>query len=147
MMELVPEIGPTVAALLLGVLGLLISPMAAVYALGSYLLAHHLLGNMVAARIQNDVQEVHPAILIVAAIALSQLGLGWLLLSVPITTSLRDLFRYVYGRLGDPPRPPGLLPDQPLPTPVTAPAPRRVPLVYRRRQSSASGRVIIDGGE
>lgn len=147
MMELVPEIGPTVAALLLGVLGLLVSPMAGVYALGSYLLVHHLVGNQIAARIQNDVQEVHPTILIVAAIALSQLGLGWLLLSVPITTALRDLFRYVYGRLGDPPRPPGLLPDQPLPTSVAAPAPRRVPLVYRRRQSSAPGRVIIDGGE
>jgi predicted PurR-regulated permease PerM len=147
MMELVPEIGPTVAALLLGVLGLLISPMAAVYALGSYLLAHHLVGNQIAARIQNDVQELHPAILIVAAIALSQLGLGWLLLSVPITTALRDLFRYVYGRLGDPPRPPGLLPDQPLPTSATAPAARRVPLVYRRHQSAAPGRVIIHGGE
>ncbi len=146
MMELVPEIGPTVAALLLAVLGLLISPMAAVYSLGSYLLAHHLVGNQIAARIQNDVQEAHPTILTVAAIALSQLGLGWLLLSVPITTALRDLFRYVYGRLGDPPRPPGLLPDQP-PTPVTAPVPRRVPLVYRRRQRSAPGKVITNGKE
>jgi hypothetical protein len=57
------------------------------------------------------------------------------LLSVPIIIMSRDLFRYVYGRLGDPRRPAGLLPDDPRPI---APPDQQVlvklrkPLVYRR---------------
>jgi hypothetical protein len=47
----------------------------------------------------------------VLAIALSQLGLIWILLAAPLAAVTRDVFRYVYGRLQDPPLPAGVLPD------------------------------------
>jgi hypothetical protein len=62
-------------------------------------------------------------------------GFVYALLSVPIIVLSRDVFRYVYGRLSDPPRPAGLLPDDPRPI---APPDQQVfiklrkPMVYRR---------------
>jgi hypothetical protein len=69
------------------------------------------------------------------AIMLSQVGFVYALLSVPIIVLSRDIFRYAYGRLSDPPRPAGLLPDDP--RPIASPEQQvlittRKPLVYRR---------------
>lgn len=136
MMELVPEIGPTVAVVTLAVSGFSISPLYAVVGPGIYLLLHGIVGTFMAGRTARRVREIHPAIMVIVAIAFSQLGLAWVLLSVPIATSLRDLFRYAYGRLDEPPRPAGLLPDQDLLSPAPPVAARRVPLVYRRGRAA-----------
>ena len=58
---------------------------------------------------------------------------------MPIIVLSRDIFRYVYGRLSDPPRPAGLLPDDP--RPIAPPEQQvlittRKPLVYRRVAAS-----------
>jgi len=59
--------------------------------------------------------DIHPAILVVILLAASQFGLGWLFVAAPLAVIVRDLFRYAYGRLGDPPRPAGVLPGEPVP--------------------------------
>jgi hypothetical protein len=59
---------------------------------------------------------------------------------VPILTAVRDLFRYAYGRLSNPPRQAGLLPDEALPARVVANHSPRVPLVYRRAQPGSATR-------
>ncbi len=61
------------------------------------------------------VKEPHAAVMALLAIMLSQIGFVYALFSVPIIVLSRDIFRYVYGRLNDPPRPAGLLPDDPRP--------------------------------
>ncbi len=148
LMALIPEIGPIVVVVIYALAGLLISPLTSVVMVGSYLIVHRLASGYVEARSQRKVRDVHPALLIIAVVALSELGLFWLLLSVPIITSLRDLFRYAYGRLNEPPRPAGLLPDETvssLAQKQATPAPaRRVPLTYRRLRSGRATSANID---
>jgi hypothetical protein len=92
-------------------------------------------GQFVEARVATYVKEPHAAVMALLAIMLSQVGLVYALLSVPIIIMSRDLFRYAYGRLNDPRRPAGLLPDDPRPI---APPDQQVlvklrkPMVYRR---------------
>lgn len=139
LMELIPEIGPLVAVLVLGVSGALTSPQNGLIAVIAYLLIHWLAGIYMHSRTRRRVKELHPAVLVIGAVALSQLGWIWVLLSVPILTSARDLFRYAYGRLSEPPRPAGVIPDEKAPA-ATPAAPersqttaRRAPVAYRHR--------------
>ncbi len=134
-LELIPEIGPIVIYLLLALAGAANGwPVIALYVV-SYYLVHKLASGFVDARVSTHVQEPHAAVMVVVAVLLSQLGLVYALLSVPLIVLSRDLFRYVHGRLSDPPRPAGLLPDDPRPI---APPDQQVlittrrPLVYRR---------------
>jgi predicted PurR-regulated permease PerM len=139
LLELIPELGPLVAIVVLGLAALLISPATAILAVGVYLLLHWLVGNYVAGRAGRKVREVHPALLIVAVVVLSQLGLFWVLLAVPVLTATRDLFRYAFGRLSEPPRPAGLLPDERenRAAALARSTPAHVPLVYRRQTTAA----------
>jgi len=142
LMELIPEIGPIVAVVLLGLAGLLVSPVTSLYAVVSFLIIHQLVSGYVDGRSVRKVREVHPALLIVAVVALSELGLFWVFLSVPIVTAFRDLFRYAHGRLSEPPRPAGLIPDEVRPaalTEGTRPATTQpLPLAYRRGRATRS---------
>ena len=133
--ELIPEIGPIIVYLLLLVSGLSQGPVVALSYLGSDFLVRRFAGQFVEARVATHVKEPHAAVMALLAIMLSQIGLVYALLSVPIIVLSRDIFRYVYGRLGEPPRPAGLLPDDP--RPIAPPEQQvlivtRKPLVYRR---------------
>jgi predicted PurR-regulated permease PerM len=133
--ELIPEIGPIIVYILLLISGLSNGPAVAVTYLGSYFLVRRFVGQFVEARVATYVKEPHPAVMALLAIMLSQIGFVYALLSVPIVIMSRDLFRYAYGRLGDPRRAAGLLPDDP--KPIAPPEQQvliklRKPLVYRR---------------
>ena len=54
--------------------------------------------------------------LLVILVIASQFGLIWLFLGAPLAQIVFDLYRYVYGRLSDPPRPAGILPGESVPT-------------------------------
>jgi predicted PurR-regulated permease PerM len=77
-----------------------------------YIGVQQLQGTFVAPRVQRRSIDLHPAILVVILVLLSQFGWLWVLLAAPLAIAARDVFRYVYGRLDDPPRPAGLLPGQ-----------------------------------
>jgi hypothetical protein len=62
--------------------------------------------------------------MIVLVLCTQVLGFFWIILAAPIAAVLRDVFRYVHGRLSEPPRPAGVLPDEPLPTHAGAPPPQ-----------------------
>jgi predicted PurR-regulated permease PerM len=134
-LELIPEIGPIIAYILLFIAGAAQGWPVVVTYLAYYFLARKLVGNFVGARVATRVKEPHAAVMALLAIMLSQIGFVYALLSVPIITMSRDLFRYAYGRLNDPPRPAGLIPDDPRPI---APPDQQVlvklhkPMVYRR---------------
>lgn len=78
--------------------------------------------------------DVHPGLLIPAIVVLSEFGPIWLLAAAPVVAIIRDLARYLAGRLADPPSPAGVLPGDRRRGPVapTAPAPV-LPSVYRDR--------------
>jgi predicted PurR-regulated permease PerM len=133
--ELIPEIGPILVYILLLIAGASHGwPVVATY-LGSYFFVRKFVGQFVEARVATSVKEPHAAVMALLAIMLSQVGFVYALLSVPIIIMSRDLFRYAYGRLSDPRRPAGQLPDDPKPI---APPDQQVlvklrkPMVYRR---------------
>lgn len=142
LLQLVPTIGPIVN-LIFGVLvGLTISRKVAVLVLVLYLTIQFVVARFIAPRFAKRVVDLHPAILVMSIIALSQFGFLWALVAAPLVAITRDLFRYTYGRLSDPPRPAGLLPGE---EPVLTRRPARVtaigtgaavPLVYRRRRTT-----------
>jgi predicted PurR-regulated permease PerM len=134
-LQLIPEIGTIINYILLAIVGASSGwPVALLY-VTVYFLIGRFAGQFVEARVATQVKEPHAAVMALLAIMLSQIGLVYALLSVPIITISRDLFRYAYGRLGDPPRPAGLLPDDP--RPIAPPEQQvlirlRKPMVYRR---------------
>jgi predicted PurR-regulated permease PerM len=135
LLQLIPEIGPLVNILFVGLIAYRINPMLALYVVALYLGIQFLVNRLVKDRIEQRIIDVNPALLVLVIVALSQLGVFWLFLAAPVAGVARDLFRYAYGRLSDPPRPAGILPGEPLPVagqkPVAQPK-RRVPQVYRR---------------
>src|SRR5262249_31954841 len=110
-LNLIPTLGPILAAIPAVLVGALVGPQAALSILGLYIGVQQLEGMLVQPRIQSRTVDIHPTILVLVLVALSQFGFIWVLLGAPIAVAARDLFRYVYGRLGDPPSPAGVMPD------------------------------------
>jgi predicted PurR-regulated permease PerM len=147
--QLIPTLGPIVAAVVLFLLGLLRGPEVAIAALVIHFATQWLLGMFVSPHLERRYIDIHPALLLMVIVVISELGLLWVLIAAPITVALRDVFRYVYGRISDPPNPAGVLPGVPiriLPrsqlfSPLT-PADPKVPVAYRhgraRKQTPTS---------
>jgi predicted PurR-regulated permease PerM len=130
--QVVPVVGPIIA-LLPGALIATLSPERAVAYVVIYVAARLLGASLLGSRIMSRRMSVHPAILVPGVVMIGQFGLFWLLLSAPIVAIAVDLVRYIHGRFSDPPMPAGVLPREPVPTPVTttATAPP-IPSAYRR---------------
>jgi predicted PurR-regulated permease PerM len=128
--QLIPSIGPFLGAIPPVLIALTSSPQLTIAVVLLLILIQQVISNLVAPRLERNVVDLHPAILILVVVALSQFGFWWILLAAPITAVVRDMFRYTYGRFGEPPRPAGLLPGEPLP--AANAVRRRTPLVYRR---------------
>jgi predicted PurR-regulated permease PerM len=75
-----------------------------------YIGVYWLVGSLVTPLLQGEAVNLHPAILAMVLVAGSQFGLLGILVAAPLAVISRDLFRYVYGRTSDPPRPAGVLP-------------------------------------
>ncbi len=137
--QLIPTVGPIVGAVVLFMLGLTRSPQIAIAALILYIVVQQLVNAYVAPHVERRYVGIHPAFLVMAIVLLSELGLIWVMLAAPLTAVVRDLFRYVYGRVNDPPRPAGVLPGEPIPilphsqlfSPFI-PREKRVPVAYKR---------------
>jgi predicted PurR-regulated permease PerM len=141
LMELIPDIGPFLWAIPAGAIGFAHSREMGLALLAAYLLGRWLVHRLLVSRVERRVVGgIHPAFIVVAIVALSQFGILWLFLAAPVVAIARNLFRYVYGRVSDPPRPAGLLPGEPLPVPQEA---RSVPA----RQASRRRNRRVPGGE
>ncbi|HEX5163857.1 MAG TPA: AI-2E family transporter, partial [Thermomicrobiales bacterium] len=133
MLELIPTIGPMISTLAVFLIMLRESPESAIAAVLVVLAVRLLVRRFVTSRIERRVIDAHPAILIIVLVALSQFGIVWAIFAAPLVAIARDLFRYTYGRLSDPPSPTGVLPGEPAPAMIHAvPARRHRPLVYQR---------------
>ncbi len=110
--ELIPIIGPVIGAIPAIILGFFDSPTTGLAVTILYITIQQLENNFLVPRIVGGSVGIHPAILMVLFVVLGQtLGLVGIILSAPIAAVVRDMFLYFYGRLGDPPRPAGLLPE------------------------------------
>ncbi|MFO7682617.1 MAG: AI-2E family transporter, partial [Chloroflexota bacterium] len=137
-MALIPTLGPLLGSLPVILLGWTVSQETAVAGVIMYALIWLFIYFTLTPRLEKRLLDIHPAIMIIIIVAVSELGFGWVLLAAPIAGILRDLFRYIYGRLADPPRPAGLLPYEPLPPKPVSTAAQPVPIAYRRGRAQRS---------
>jgi predicted PurR-regulated permease PerM len=129
-MELVPFIGPILGAIPAIIVGFFDSPQTGLAVTILFIVIQQVENNFLVPRVVGESVDIHPAILMVLLIALSQFGFIWIVLAAPLAAITRDIFRYTYGRLSNPPRPPGLIEgdappeaDNPYTTPEAFPAP------------------------
>lgn len=145
---LIPEVGPIFAVITFLVLGSLDSLERALIFVVVYLVANQIVHMTVTPRIEKTYLNIHPAVLVMAIVLLSEFGFLWVLIAAPVLAVVRDLVQYIYGRLDDPPRPAGVLPREPIPV-LTATKPRRrrigrqsnqAPLAYRHGRAERQRR-------
>lgn len=142
---LIPEVGPIFAVITFLVLGSLQSFERALIFVVVYLVANQIVKMTISHRVEKTYLNIHPAILVMAIVALSEFGFLWVLIAAPVTAVIRDLFQYIYGRLDAPPKPAGVLPNEPIPV-LTAAKPRRrrrlgrrtskIPVAYRHDRAA-----------
>lgn len=106
-LELVPFIGPIIAAVPAVLIGLTVGPAGFLAALLLYLAIQQLENNILVPKIQGDAVELHPSAVMLALVIGASLGgvLG-AIVSLPVAAAARDLFRYAFQRLSDPPASP-----------------------------------------
>ncbi len=110
--QLIPTVGPLLGVIPAVAVGAAESPSAALAILAMYVGVQLLLSTFVASHVTQGYVDMHPAIFVIVLVLLSQFGFLWVLIAAPLSIVLRDLFRYVYGRLSDPPAPAGVAPGE-----------------------------------
>jgi predicted PurR-regulated permease PerM len=98
-LELVPIIGPIIAAIPAVLLAATAGPGVMVAALVLYTLIQQIENNFLVPKIQGDAVELHPAAVMFAIIVGGSLaGLLGAILALPITAAVRDVVRYLFRR-------------------------------------------------
>jgi predicted PurR-regulated permease PerM len=106
-LEWFPIIGPIIAAVPAILIGLTISPAAAIAAVILYTGIQQLENNLLVPKVIGDAVDLHPAVMILALVVGGALfGIGGAILAAPTVALGRDLYRYVFERLQQ--RPPEL---------------------------------------
>ena len=106
-LELLPIIGPIIAAIPAVLLALTAGLDAAVAAVVMYTVIQQVENNLLVPKIQGDAVELHPsAVMFALVIGGAIAGLIGAILALPITAAARDVFRYLFHRVDDPPSTP-----------------------------------------
>jgi predicted PurR-regulated permease PerM len=105
-LELLPIIGPIIAA----VPAILIAATAGLEAAGAafllYLAVQQVENNLLVPKIQGDATSLHPsAVMFALVIGGAVAGLLGAILALPVTAAARDVYRYLFARLSVPPGP------------------------------------------
>ena len=99
LMEIVPFVGPYIAAVPPIIWTLAYRPQMAIWVIVAYLAIQNILGILVMPRISGDATRIHPAIIMVIVLVGAQVAGVWgVLLGVPLVAVIRDVFRYLYLR-------------------------------------------------
>ena len=134
-LELVPIIGPIIAAIPAVLIGASISPAAALAAIALYTIIQQVENHLLVPKVMGDAVDLHPAVVILAlVIGGSLFGLWGAILAAPVVALGRDLYRYGFRRLeggtpdeaksfarSGPPTEPAEPPEPPLQPPSEAP--------------------------
>ena len=136
LLQVIPELGFFLGFFPILLVLAIAGPVPALTAAIVYVVAVRASSALLETRLSRGVLDVHPGLLIPAIVAMSQLGLIWLLIAAPILAIARDSVRYLAGRLDNPPRPAGVIPGERV-TGVAAVA-AALPSVYRPRPARAA---------
>ncbi len=105
--EALPVVGPILGAVPAVLVALLSSPISAVYAAAAFFAIQQIENLFLVPRISGKSVKLHPAVVMVVLVLGNQLaGFAGMLLAVPVTAIIRDLFKYLHLRLQDEPLPP-----------------------------------------
>ena len=104
-LEWFPIIGPVIAAVPAILIGLSISPAAALAAVILYTGIQQLENHLLVPKVMGDAVDLHPAVIIMSLVVGGALfGIGGAILAAPVVAIGRDLYRYTFRRLhGDGP--------------------------------------------
>jgi predicted PurR-regulated permease PerM len=117
-LELLPIIGPIIAAVPAVLLALTAGPQAAIAALLLYLVVQQVENNLLVPKIQGDAVEMHPsAVMFSLVLGGAIAGLLGAILALPVTAAARDVYRYAFRRVS------GIPPDEASPRPRMQPRP------------------------
>jgi predicted PurR-regulated permease PerM len=99
-LELVPIIGPIIAAVPAVLIGASISPAAALAAVALYTVVQQLENHLLVPKVMGDAVDLHPALVIFSLIVGASLfGLWGAILATPVVALGRDVYRYAFRRL------------------------------------------------
>jgi predicted PurR-regulated permease PerM len=111
--ELIPLIGPILGSIPAIALGFADGPTTGIAVVILYIAIQQLENNFLVPRIVGDSVGLHAAVLMVLLVVCSQaFGIIGAILSAPVGAVCRDVFQYLYGRLSEPPSPPGMMPPR-----------------------------------
>src|SRR3954454_1377960 len=130
LLQVIPELGFYLGFFPIVLVLAIAGPVPAVAAAVVYIVAVLASSMLLEPRLSRGVLDVHPGLLIPAIVAMSQLGLIWLLIAAPILAIARDTVRYLADRLDDPPKPANVIPGE---RAITTRAQASVASVYRPR--------------
>ena len=145
-LEWFPIIGPVIAAIPAILIGLTISPAAALAAVILYTAIQQLENHLLVPKVMGGAVDLHPAVIIMSLVVGGALfGIGGAILAAPVVAIGRDLYRYTFQRLhGDDPDAAFLTvaPKVATPPPEAEPTPRHRPSRRRlsRPRTDPSGR-------
>jgi predicted PurR-regulated permease PerM len=99
-LELVPIIGPIIAAVPAVLIGASISPAAALAAVALYTVVQQLENHLLVPKVMGDAVDLHPAVVLFSLIVGASLfGLWGAILATPVVALGRDMYRYAFRRL------------------------------------------------
>ncbi len=103
-LEWFPIIGPVLSAVPALLIGISLSPAAAVAVIIVYVGIQQLENNLLVPKVMGDAVELHPAVVILALVVGGALfGIGGAILAAPTVATGRDVYRYTFRRLHDDP--------------------------------------------
>lgn len=99
--EMIPVVGPILGSLAGIVVTLATRPDLWLLVVGFYLVIQQIENNVLVPRVQGQALDIHPALIMVLLVAASELG-GFvaMLVAAPLAAVARDVFLYLYHRLG-----------------------------------------------
>jgi predicted PurR-regulated permease PerM len=107
MFEVLPFVGPILGAIPAVLVALLSNPISALWVAVAFFAIQQVENLILVPRIAGESVKLHPAAVMVVLVVGNELG-GFIgmLVAVPVTAMVRDLFKYSYLRLADEPLPP-----------------------------------------
>jgi predicted PurR-regulated permease PerM len=102
--EVLPYVGPILGAIPAILVALLSDPVSAIWVAVSFFAIQQVENLILVPRISGESVQLHPAMVMVVLVIGNELaGFLGMLVAVPITAMIRDVFKYVYLRLLDEP--------------------------------------------
>jgi predicted PurR-regulated permease PerM len=97
--EVIPVLGPYLGAIPALLVVVFVSPIKALWVAISFFAIQQIENTLLVPRITGHAVRLHPAVVMVVMVVASQIaGLWGLLLAVPVTALVRDVYRYLYLR-------------------------------------------------